>query len=149
MAREGIAALLCAAVLFTPLTPYLTAEPEHDGSVATALAVQQALTAGREAIAAGQYGAAVHVLEQQLAKINGNREYLACLRDAYRGYVKELRQANRGDEAQTYLRRLEILDPGARLDFPDGRPAAPVAAAPAKPADPPVPAQLAAATPPD
>ena len=106
MAREGIAALLCATVLITPLTPLLSAEPEREGGVATALAVQQALKQGREAMAAGQFGAAVHVLEQQLAKINGNREYLAALRDAYRGHVRDLRQAGRADEAQTYLRRL-------------------------------------------
>jgi hypothetical protein len=149
MAREGIAALLCATVLVTPLIPSLSAEPERDAAVTTLLAVQQALKGGRESMAAGQYGTAVHTLEQQLSRINGNREYLACLRDAYRGYVKELRQAGRSDEAQTYLRRLEILDPGARLDFPDGpRPAAPVAAAPpaAPPTPPPVPAKLAADT---
>jgi hypothetical protein len=132
MAREGIAALLCAVVLVTPLVPTLAAEPEREGAVATVLAVQQALKQGREAMAAGQYGAAVHVLEQQLSKINGNREYLAALRDAYRGHVRELRQHDRADEAQTYLRRLEILDPGARLDFTDARPA-PVAAAPPSP----------------
>ena len=136
MAREGIAALLCATVLITPLTPLLSAEPEREGGVATALAVQQALKQGREAMAAGQFGAAVHVLEQQLSKINGNREYLAALRDAYRGHVRDLRQAGRADEAQTYLRRLEILDPGARLDFLDAHPAAPVTAAPPPAADP-------------
>src|SRR5579885_2843075 len=123
MAREGIAALLCATVLVTPLIPPL---------------------------------AAVHVLEQQLAKINGNREYLACLRDAYRGHIKELRQAGRGDEAQTYLRRLEILDPGARLDFPDARRAEPVAVKPPVPVPVPVPGKesgtgtgTGGATPPD
>ncbi len=133
MAREGIAALLCAGVLFTPLIPYLPAEPEAESAVASTLSVQQALKQGRELMAAGQYATAVHVLEQQLARINGNRDYLATLRDAYRGHVKALRLASRGDEAQVYLRRLEILDPGARLDFPDPRPAAPVAAAPAPP----------------
>jgi len=152
MAREGIVALVCAGVLFTPLIPYLAAEPENEGAVTSALTVQQALKQGRELMAAGQYGTAVYILEQQLARINGNRDYLATLRDAYRGHVKELRLASRGDEARTYLRRLEILDPGARLDFLDQRPAAPVAAAPVpapapKAPDPPpaapVPAQLA------
>jgi hypothetical protein len=134
MARKGIAALLCAPVLVTPLILALAAEPRHEGAVATVLAVQQALKQGREAMSAGQYGAAVHVLEQQLSRINGNREYLAALRDAYRGHVRDLRQAGRDDEAQTYLRRLEILDPGARLDFSNQRPATPVVAAPAPPA---------------
>jgi hypothetical protein len=147
MAREGITALVCAAVLFTPLIPYLAAEPERDGAVATTLAVQQALKSGREAIAAAQYGAAVHVLEQQLARINGNREYLTCLREAYRGYVKELRQAGHADEAQTYLRRLEILDPGARLDFPDPPKSEPIAAA-APPSPEPAAPKVAAAPPP-
>ncbi len=149
MAREGIAALVCAVVLFTPLIPSLAAEPEREGAVASVLAVQQALKQGREAMAAGQYGAAVHVLEQQLAKINGNREYLAALRDAYRGHVRELRQHDRAEEAQTYMRRLEILDPGARLDFPEAR-SAPVVAAPPSPTPPaePVPAKLATEPPP-
>ncbi len=151
MAREGFAALLCATVLVTSLIPSAAAQAQPDSAVTTALAVQQALKAGRESLAAGQYGTAVHQLEQQLSKINGNHEYLTCLRDAYRGYVKELRQAGRGDESQKYLRRLEILDPGARLDFGD---ALPIAAAPVPPpvkppeppAAPPVPAKLAAAT---
>jgi tetratricopeptide (TPR) repeat protein len=135
MTREGIAALVCATVLFTPLIPYLAAEPaERDAAVAATLAVQEALKSGRESMTAGQYGAAVHVLEQQLARINGNREYLSALREAYRGYLKELRQAGRADEAQTYLRRLEILDPGARLDFPDVPHGTAVAVTPPAPA---------------
>jgi tetratricopeptide (TPR) repeat protein len=149
MAREGIAALLCAAGLVIPLIPNAVAEAPPDSSVAAVLAVQQALKAGREELAAGQYGAAIHQLEQQLAKINGNREYLNCLRDAYRGYVKELHKAGRTEEAQTYLRRLEILDPGASIDFRDApavaaTPAPPPIKAPEPPAPPPVPAKLAA-----
>jgi tetratricopeptide (TPR) repeat protein len=133
MAREGFAALLCAGVLVLPLNfcPSLVAADENrDPALASTLAVQLALQQGREHIERGHYGAAVHVLESQLSRINGNREYLARLRDAYRGHVKELRLARRDDEAQVYLRRLEILDPGARLDFTDVKAAAatPIAA---------------------
>jgi tetratricopeptide (TPR) repeat protein len=139
MAREVIAALVCATVPFMPLIPYLAAEPDPDRAVAATLAVQQALKSGRESMAAGQYGTAVHVLEQQLARINGNREYLTTLREAYRGYVKELCQTGQSDQAQTYLRRLEILDPGARLDFPDMAKGTAVAVTPVPPPAPPAP----------
>src|SRR5262249_30905096 len=51
-----------------------------------------------------------------LGRINGSPTYLAVLREAYRGYVKELRQAKQETEAQRYQQRLQILDPGAALD---------------------------------
>lgn len=121
MARDGFTALLCALVLSSPFLA--AADDGPDAAIATALAVQRALNQGREQIERGQYGAAVHTLESQLPRINGNRQYLSSLRDAYRGYVKELRLAGREPEAQTYLRRLEILDPEARASLDAVRPA--------------------------
>jgi hypothetical protein len=136
MARKGFQALLCALVLIAPLplSPRLAAE-DHDGVIATTLAVQSALQQARDHMDRGDYGAAVRVLEAQLTRINGNREYLARLRDAYRGHIKELRLQNQDAEAQVYLKRLEILDPGARLDFDRKLPSAaePIAAAPPPP----------------
>ena len=91
MAREGIAAAyLCAhRPLYAPDS--LPWRPSRSRDVASALAVQQAAQARPRSLwpSSAQYETAVRVLEQQLSRINGNREYLACLRDAYRGYVKE------------------------------------------------------------
>src|SRR5439155_23811135 len=71
---------------------------------------------GRESLVRGDAKAAVYVLESQLSRINGNGTYLGLLRDAYRAHVKQLRLANQDDEAQIYLKRPQILDPGASLD---------------------------------
>jgi hypothetical protein len=123
MARDGLSALVGAGVLagaVSVLSPLLTPSPalgeERETPIATTLAVQTALQQGREHLLRGNHQAAVAVLESQLARINGSREYLATLRDAYRGYIKELRLANREAEAEEYLKRLRILDPGATLD---------------------------------
>ena len=62
--------------------------------------------------------AAIDTLEAQVARINGNREYLRVLRDAYRAYIQELRLAKRDAEAQSYARRMEILDPQSKADNP-------------------------------
>ena len=119
MAREGLSALLGAGALLCALCPPFTPPAAaSEGAVTTALAVQTALQQGREQISRGNYQAAVFALESQLSRIDGSRDYLAALRDAYRGYVKELRQAGQDAEAQLYLRRLLTLDPGAILDFP-------------------------------
>src|SRR5262245_294345 len=149
MAREGLSALLCAVALLCALCPPSTppAAAGDDGAVTTALAVQAALRQGRDQMSRGNYQAAVLALEAQISRIDGDREYLTALRDAYRGYVKELRQTNQEAEAQIYLRRLLTLDPGAILDFPprgSGVPSFPVSApaAPVKaPAAPPKAAQ--------
>ena len=57
------------------------------------------------------------MLESQLGRINGNLAYLNLLRDAYRAHVRQLRLANQEPDVQRYLRRLQILDPGATLDL--------------------------------
>src|SRR5262249_28605665 len=119
----------------TPGTAALAAPPDEREAVAATLAVQQALQHGRDLVARGSYETAVHVLEGQLARINGSREYLAVLREAYRGYVKERCQANKDAEAEVYFRRLLILDPGAVLD--GNRSAPPPARSAAAPKPPP------------
>jgi tetratricopeptide (TPR) repeat protein len=129
MAREGLSVLFCAAALLAA-TPAGPAAPpaDVDAKVRSQLAVQAALQQGQDCLKRGNYQAAVFILEEQIARISGNREYLLALRDAYRGYIAELQQANRLDEAQTYLTRLRIIDRGAQIDPPAA--AAPVATSP-------------------
>src|SRR5262245_29449464 len=109
MAKEGLFPFLCAGVLSAALSlsgvPRAAAGDDPNSGIATTLAVQTALQQGRDLLLRGNHQAAVHVLEGQLSRINGNREYLAALRDAYRGYVKELRLANQEATAQLYLQR--------------------------------------------
>jgi tetratricopeptide (TPR) repeat protein len=150
MARDGLFALLCAGVvaLGNAAGPALSAPGEdRDGVVAAALAVQTAMQEGRAFLQRGDHKAAVRVLEQQLPKINGNPAYLTLLRDAYRGYIKDLRVDRQEAEAQRYLQRLQILDPGAPLDSANGNSAStanltppPAPPAPAPAATPPKPA---------
>jgi hypothetical protein len=118
MAKDGPQAILRAgAVIILFLSPAALAGPpqDRDGLTST-LEAQKALQLGREMVLKGSYEAAVHVLEEKISKINGSREYLSVLREAYRGYVKELRLANKDAEADLYARRLLILDPGAAMD---------------------------------
>jgi tetratricopeptide (TPR) repeat protein len=93
-------------------------DDDTDQAIAATLAVQIALQQGREHMINGKYKLAIDALEGQVAHINGNREYLRMLRDAYRAYIQELRLAKRDSEAQTYQRRMEILDPQSRTDTP-------------------------------
>jgi hypothetical protein len=127
MVRDGLCLLLCAVVACGAAAP-LTAGPgdETEARIRNQLAVQTALVQGREHLQRGDHAAAVAVLESQIALIDGNRLYLAALRDAYRGYIADLNKANRVQEARNYITRLEILDPTFRRE-------APPAAAPSPP----------------
>jgi len=131
MATEGLRALSRAGALLGAATAFLIpftaasgGPPQERESIASSLEVQKALQLGRELLVKGSYDAAVHVLEEKITRINGSREYLAVLREAYRGRVKELRLANKDAEAEVYNRRLLILDPGAVLDAAPARTAA-------------------------
>jgi tetratricopeptide (TPR) repeat protein len=130
MAREGLTPFLFGAGLLLVVMPAAPAAPPEDvdARLRTQLMVQKALQQGRDSLQRGDYQAAVSFLESQIARINGNRDYVLALTEAYRGYVRELRQANRADEAAVYLNRLLILDPGSHLDQPAARPATPPAA---------------------
>src|SRR5262245_51650274 len=123
MARDGLSLLLCAGVWLGACGGRpVGAGEDADNRLTVTLAVQTALQQGREHLRRGHYQAAVYVLESQIARIDGSREYLTTLRDAYRAHIKELRLAQRDPEAALYLRRLQILDPGATLDL--GEPSA-------------------------
>src|SRR5262245_4964844 len=110
MALEGLYALVCAGALAAaPPPPGTTPAEDRDSAVSTTLAVQTAMQQAREHLLHQDFRAAVYVLESQLARINGNRVYLALLQDAYRGYIKELRLGKQDATALIYLDRLRIL----------------------------------------
>src|SRR5262249_5603384 len=88
----------------------------RDTVVADALAVQTAMQQGRHFLLNNDSKSAVQVLEAQVHRINGNPAYLSQLRDAYRALIRDLRLNGQEAEAQRYLQRLQILDPGAPLD---------------------------------
>jgi len=116
MAKDGPRFLRQAAVLLATLTFVGLAgicragEPDGDAGIGTTLAVQTALLQGTDHVKRFEYKEAVQILESQLPRINGNRQYLTALRDAYRGYIDELRREKKDDEAKLYTRRLAILD---------------------------------------
>src|SRR5262249_57431946 len=95
MARDGLSPLLHAGLLCATLSPAIlpsaTAAPpeERDNPIASTLAVQTALQQGREQLLRGNAQTAVYTLEAQLARINGSREYLTVLPDAYRAYIQD------------------------------------------------------------
>jgi hypothetical protein len=123
MSPHGLAPHLRAAVLFgvgflLVAMPLVGGEPsEVEGKkLRELLAVQKALSEGRDQIKRGNFKAAVFALESEIARINANPDYLKALAEAYRGYVRELQQADRIEEMNIYLERLQILDKGVVLD---------------------------------
>jgi len=58
---------------------------------------------------------AVELLESQLANVDGDKDYLDLLRQAYQAYIQDLVNQGNITEAQKYLGRLGILSPGAKL----------------------------------
>jgi tetratricopeptide (TPR) repeat protein len=131
MARIGLrvarGAVVMAALLLCVTTALsAVASDPPDTRKANQLALQAALEEGLEHLAHGHYREAVLALEKQLALIDGNRRYLMALRDAYRGYIQELRQAGQEKEAKTYQEFLAILEPSTRKrPAPDTPAAAP------------------------
>jgi hypothetical protein len=120
----------------------------EDRRIEKQLAVQSALDASLEHVRRGNYRDAVLLLEKHLAHIDGNRRYLLTLRDAYSGYIGQLQQAGKTEEARTYEDRLAILrslpspdrasETSARLETPNNPLSTPRAESPVA-----VPAQLA------
>jgi tetratricopeptide (TPR) repeat protein len=112
------AALGAVLLLIVPL--FLAAaddDPRLKEQIETDLAVQTALSKGQEHNQRGNYQAAVDALEREVHRISDPRirkEYLSELGKAYRGYIRELQQDHRN--ADLYVERLAILDPGSRLE---------------------------------
>src|SRR3954469_11366017 len=103
MARTGLRVLLCACVLTAGLTAWrATAGDGPDQRQRKLLAVQAALEKGLAALQRGDHATAVVELEKEVAHIDGNRQYLNALRDAYRGHVADLDRAGKHDDAKRY-----------------------------------------------
>jgi tetratricopeptide (TPR) repeat protein len=90
--------------------------PPDDTNYHKALAVQAAMSRARTLLSDMNSQKAVEVLEDQLAKVNGNPQYLSLLRDAYRAYIRDLHLTGQPVQAKRYLDRLCILDPSAAND---------------------------------
>jgi len=116
MPSHGFAWILAVSGLGF-LTSTLFAQSKNDAppSINSALVVQNALYQGRQELAKGNAGRAVELLEANLHLINGNKDYLAVLRDAYWSLLKDLQRQGGEAEAKEVLRRLRILDPQAEL----------------------------------
>jgi tetratricopeptide (TPR) repeat protein len=132
MARDGLVLIACAGLCLGAVAAVPAGPPEDaKGRIETHLAVQRALQQGRACLQRGNYEAAVQFLEGEVARINGDRDFLLTLRDAYRGYVRELSDEGRSDEARIYQNRLQLIDPGAHMDSASSpNPAVAPAAAP-------------------
>jgi len=111
MAMEGLLSFALALAASAPAAPDTSAAPaQADSAITVTLTVQNAMQLARDQLLHDNPRAAVGVLEEQLARINGNPVYLALLRDAYRAYIKQLRLTNQGAQAAIYAQRLKILD---------------------------------------
>jgi hypothetical protein len=119
MARFSLLALLgAAAVLAAGPAPDARpqAAPNRDAVIDSALRVQKAMAQAEAFLLNGDSARAVDVLEAELPRINGDRKFLAKLRDAYRAYVPKLYADNQPALARKYLERLCILDHSAAAD---------------------------------
>jgi tetratricopeptide (TPR) repeat protein len=140
MVRNGLFEFPCAVLVFALAHPTVHGE-DAESSLRTQLALQTALQQGRDNLQRGEYQAAVYCLEKEIARVDGNRDYMNALREAYRGYIRELQQSNRYTEARTYQERLKILDPGylieQKTETPSAAPKTALLAAQATPSAPP------------
>jgi hypothetical protein len=121
MVRTGLISLAWLALQLTFGPGRLPANPPADDESAlrTTLKLQQAMEKARYLLLRGEAGAAkkaVETLEEQLPRANGNTAFLRLLREAYRGYIKDLWLANKSADAKRYLDRLCILEPSAAAD---------------------------------
>ncbi len=124
MLRNGLFVALGGGLLFALMHwTGLAHGEDSESKIRSQLALQSALQQGRENLRRGEYQAAVYCLEKEIARVDGNRDYLNALREAYRGYIRELQQTNRHAEARTYQDRLKILDPGYAIEINLRRPA--------------------------
>jgi tetratricopeptide (TPR) repeat protein len=122
MVRNRLFASFCAGFLFSlSLWTGSALGEDADSKLRRQLAVQSALQQGRDNLQRGEYQAAVYCLEKEIARVDGNRDYMNTLREAYRGYIRELQQTNRHAEARTYQERLKIIDPGYQIELNLGR----------------------------
>jgi hypothetical protein len=141
MARHGLFAVVCAGMVLGAPGLLLLAAPgdEVKDRITTKIEVQKALEVGLGHLQVGKYADAVKVLESKIHLIDGNREYLRALRDAYIGRISQLSGDSHAKDGKIIRERLAILDPAYRCEQPKPAPppaaVAPVATtAPATPA---------------
>jgi hypothetical protein len=111
-----ILSLFYAFVFVAGAPPRLLGQARENDNVATVLAVQNALYQGRQHLLKNEAKQAVEVLEAKLPYINGNKDYLSTLRDAYWAWLKELQRDGKDDKIPQVLARLKLLDPTAKLE---------------------------------
>src|ERR1043166_2037366 len=98
MAMEGLLSFALALAASAPAAPETPAPAaQADTAITVTLTVQNAMQQARDQLLHDNPRAAVGVLEEHLARINGNPVYLALLRDAYRAHIKQLRLNNQAD----------------------------------------------------
>jgi tetratricopeptide (TPR) repeat protein len=113
MVRDGLCALLCAGIALG-IQPSSIHAGDPEKQLRQQLGVQAALEQALELLQRGNHEQAVRILESRISHIDGNRRYLNTLRDAYRGYILDLKRQGDNDRLDTYLRRLALLDPDWR-----------------------------------
>src|SRR5260370_4007121 len=118
MARFASSLLLVIALAIIGSQSPLPADPPADAAaVKDALALQQAMHEAKYYLQHGNDSRkAVDLLEGQLPRVNGNAEYLRLLRDAYRAGIKDLYLGSQPAQAEVFLERLCVLEPGAATD---------------------------------
>lgn len=118
MRRTGLATALSLGWLlsFCPSPAPGSPPADKDNAFNTTLALQQAMATATDLLRRGETKKAVETLENELARVNGHSAFLRLLRQAYRGYIKELWIANNAAAAKRYLGRLCILEPSAAHD---------------------------------
>ena len=83
--------------------------PAQQQKLTKLLAVHRALSDGQEQLRKGRNVEAVTILERELSNIDGDREYLRTLQDAYQGAIQDLARSGNAVEADAYIRRLSTL----------------------------------------
>lgn len=118
MLRSGFLSSMWLGLLLLLYPGPLSGNPpaDKDSAINSTLALQRAVVTARHLLLAGESKKAVDILEEQLARINGNAEFLRLLSEAYRAYIKDLWLANNSTGAKRYLERLCILEPAAAQD---------------------------------
>ena len=124
--------LLLAVCIFVaiPFVQLLSAA-DTDAKFQKILAVQKALLEGQDHFKKGNYQAAVFILEGQITSIDGNKEYLRLLHNAYQGHIRDLQAKGLTEEISKYEKRLQILDSGIAQGSNSSAPATAPAPAPA------------------
>src|SRR5947207_198078 len=102
MARSAFLPLLVVALAVLASAAWLVADPPADDvALKNTLALQRTMQEARYCLQHGNDSKkAVELLEGQLARVNGNGEFLRLLRDAYRVHIRDLYLASQPARAE-------------------------------------------------